>query len=150
VLSNDVGTAMSVTAFDERSALDAIVSVNPDGTFSYNPLNGRALQQLGDGDGVSDSFTYTVTDLVGVSQVATVTVSVTGIEDAYFAAPDVIVDSGINANSGKSVAVTLVANDGIVRLGSAGSDVLALSYDSLPLQQDSRWIARGTLAAEED
>ncbi|WP_158298981.1 beta strand repeat-containing protein [Sphingomonas psychrotolerans] len=75
VLANDtddngVGTGpgeASVTAFDATSANGGTVTVNPDGSFSYEPAVGFTG---------SDSFTYTLTDADGETDTATVTVNV--------------------------------------------------------------------------
>ena len=75
VLANDsddggVGTGpgqASVSAFDATSANGGTVTVNPDGSFSYEPPVGFSG---------SDSFTYTLTDADGESDVATVTITV--------------------------------------------------------------------------
>ncbi len=75
VLANDtddggVGTGpgeASVTAFDATSANGGTVTVNPDGSFSYEPPAGFSG---------ADSFTYTLTDADGETDLATVTVNV--------------------------------------------------------------------------
>ncbi|NIJ21870.1 VCBS repeat-containing protein [Sphingomonas naasensis] len=75
VLANDtddggVGTGpgqASVTAFDATSANGATVTVNPDGSFSYEAPVGFSG---------ADSFTYTLTDADGATDTATVTVNV--------------------------------------------------------------------------
>ncbi len=53
------------------------VTVNADGTFSYDP-NGQ-FDYLAPGETASDTFTYTVTDAAGESSTETVTVTVTGV-----------------------------------------------------------------------
>lgn len=82
VLANDtddggVGTdpgEASVTAFDATSANGGTVTVNPDGSFSYEPPVGFSG---------ADSFTYTLTDADGETDVATVTVNV-GADSVWF------------------------------------------------------------------
>ncbi|SDR49208.1 VCBS domain-containing protein [Pseudovibrio sp. Tun.PSC04-5.I4] len=54
------------------------VTVNADGTFSYDP-NGK-FEHLGAGETATDTFTYTVTDAVGESSTETVTVTINGID----------------------------------------------------------------------
>jgi VCBS repeat-containing protein len=58
------------------------VTVNPDGTFSYDPSSVPALQSLAPGEFVRDTFTYRVSDGVGLSNEGTVTVTVDGRNDA--------------------------------------------------------------------
>ncbi len=56
-----------VTAFDATSANGGSVTVNPDGSFSYEPPVGFSG---------ADSFTYTLTDADGETDTATVTINV--------------------------------------------------------------------------
>ena len=75
VLGNDTdadGDALTVSGADASSVEGGVVSVNADGSFTYDPpvdFNG------------SDSFSYTVTDGL-VSDTATVTVTVNAVADA--------------------------------------------------------------------
>jgi VCBS repeat-containing protein len=59
------------------------VTLNGDGTFSYDP-NG-AFNALAAGQTGTDSFTYTVTDAAGATSTRTVTVTVAGANDAPIA-----------------------------------------------------------------
>ncbi|EEA96924.1 VCBS domain-containing protein [Pseudovibrio sp. JE062] len=52
------------------------VTINEDGTFSYNP-NGK-FDNLDAGETATDTFTYTVTDAAGESSTETVTITVHG------------------------------------------------------------------------
>jgi len=83
ILDNDVdcdmGAVLTVTAFDATSVLGATVSVNPDGTFTYNPGPSATLQGLGSGMSMDDSFTYTVSDGTDAN-VGTVTITVNGTD----------------------------------------------------------------------
>ncbi|GJM28419.1 MAG: hypothetical protein DHS20C17_10540 [Cyclobacteriaceae bacterium] len=70
VLSNDTdpnGDTLSIIYHDSTSIAGGIVDLNPDGSFSYNPPNGF------EGD---DSFSYVVTDDSGLTDTATVQISV--------------------------------------------------------------------------
>ncbi len=71
VLDNDSdvdGDAFGVVSSDPVSFLGAVVSVDPDGSFSYDPTTTTALQELDPGDEVLDTFTYTVEDIHGSRQ----------------------------------------------------------------------------------
>ncbi len=57
----------------------ALLTVNADGTFSYDP-NGQ-FNDLGNNDTATDSFTYKVTDGDAQSNIATVTITINGTED---------------------------------------------------------------------
>ena len=56
------------------------VSMNPDGTYTYDPSG--AFENLDTGDTATDTFTYTVTDSEGVADTQTVTVTINGVNDA--------------------------------------------------------------------
>ncbi len=57
-------------------ASGALLTVNANGTFTYNP-NG-AFSALGDGQTDTDSFTYTIDDVVDGTDTATVNITVNG------------------------------------------------------------------------
>lgn len=88
LFDNDTGTALIVTAFDGTSALGAAVTVATDGTFSYDPQVSATIQALDDGDSASDSFTYTASDFSNTFNTATVTISLTGLNDTPVALAD--------------------------------------------------------------
>ncbi|WP_193777050.1 Ig-like domain-containing protein [Pseudovibrio sp. Ad13] len=74
------------------------VAVNDDGTFAYDP-NGQ-FEDLAVGETTSDSFSYSVTDSSGVTSINTVTVTITGQNDAPKA-------SAITASTGEGSSVTI-------------------------------------------
>ena len=76
---NTVGTIGQVTA-------------NPDGTVTYNP--GAAFQELSAGATATDSFAYTMQDSAGVQSAATVSVTVTGVNDAPTGAASAALPTG--------------------------------------------------------
>jgi VCBS repeat-containing protein len=78
----DVTNVLRVGTFNVTSAFGAPVSVNPDGTFSYDPSSVLELQRLAPGEFLRDTFTYRVSDGVGLSNEGTVTVTVDGRNDA--------------------------------------------------------------------
>ena len=80
--SFDTVAGLTVDSHDTTSALGATVVVNADGSYSYDPSSAAALQALQAGDTVNDTFTYTVIDGNGVTETATVTVTVLGVNDA--------------------------------------------------------------------
>ena len=117
VLSNDsdvdTTNAISVTAYDSTSAGGASVTVNSDGSFTYNP--GGAFDYLALGETATDTFTYTITDSGNATDIATVTVLVTGINDAPVADDDsgAATESGGTANGivGTTATGSVLAND---------------------------------------
>lgn len=67
VLSNDVGIGLSISDFKATSAQKGSVEMKSDGTYSYTPpLNYSGI----------DTFDYTVTDKIGNSATAQVTITV--------------------------------------------------------------------------
>jgi VCBS repeat-containing protein len=80
--ANDVGDDVRITVFDGTTARGAVVTSNEDGTLSYDPRSASSLQGLDSGETLQDTFTYTVTDSHGTTATATVTIDVSGVNDA--------------------------------------------------------------------
>lgn len=98
LLSNDQefdGDAISITGVDATSAAGAQVSF--DGVaVTYDP--GAVFDNLQVGESVTDTFSYTVDDGKGGSDTATVTVTVTGVNDGpVLLASDAVVDENTTA-----------------------------------------------------
>lgn len=70
VLANDAGPG-ALSAAVTTAASNGVVAMNADGTFVYTPNVGFA--------GPTDSFGYTLTDGNGVTDTATVTISLSGV-----------------------------------------------------------------------
>jgi VCBS repeat-containing protein len=90
VLGNDTdpdSDPLTVTDHDPTSAQGAVVTVNADGSFSYDPTGAAALRALDDGESVDDTFSYTASD-GSATDTATVTVTVDGVNDAPTAMDD--------------------------------------------------------------
>ncbi len=103
VLGNDTDPehdALSVSGADSASAQGAAVTVNGDGSFSYDPAGAAALQALGVGESLNDTFNYTVSDGNGGTDTGAVTIQVTGVNDAPVAQDD-------SANTPQNTAVTI-------------------------------------------
>ena len=113
LLSNDsdvdAGDSFSVSSHDAASLNGAIVSVNPDGSYDYDPTGSLALQALAGGATVEDTFGYEITDSQGATDTATVTITVTGVNDAPLALDDVV---GVDENATTANLVdVLLTND---------------------------------------
>jgi VCBS repeat-containing protein len=82
VLENDagliVGDTLTVTAVDTSGTAGA-VTWSSDGSFTYDP-DGQ-FEGLEAGNSTTDSFTYTMTDDYGITDTATVTVTINGVYD---------------------------------------------------------------------
>ncbi|MBR0673769.1 cadherin-like domain-containing protein [Neoroseomonas soli] len=84
VLGNDSdpdGDTLTVSLGSATSSLGAAISVNPDGSISYDPSGSAKLGALNTDQEATDSFTYTITDPDGATSTATVEVTVGGITD---------------------------------------------------------------------
>ena len=87
VLSNDTdpdGDSLSVQSVDATSAEGASLTINADGTITYDPRLVDSLSGLGNGQNVTDSFEYVVSDGEGGFDTGTVTVTVTGTDVAEY------------------------------------------------------------------
>ncbi|HJN07594.1 MAG TPA: Ig-like domain-containing protein [Pirellulaceae bacterium] len=92
VIENDIdvddGDTITVVTFDVTSALGAPVTVNSDGTLTYDPTNIASVQALPFGQSLKDTFTYRVSDTKSQSNQAVVTITVDGRNDAPIARND--------------------------------------------------------------
>ena len=78
-LANDSITDPVTVTFNTNGTQGAVSHLG-NGSFSYNPFS--AYQRLKTGETASDTFTYTLTDTNNLSDTATVTITVQGINDA--------------------------------------------------------------------
>ena len=73
------------------TALNAAIVVNGNGSFSYDPTTSTELQKLAVGQSRQDSFRYEIQDdnaaANSQSNVATVTLTVTGVNDRPVSSP---------------------------------------------------------------
>lgn len=86
VLDNDkstnAGAHLSIASVMSASSLGAALSISPDGQkLIYDPTHDPALQSLAQGQQVTDTFTYVVSDESGGTSAATVSILVTGRND---------------------------------------------------------------------
>ena len=109
VFANDTdvdGGPPRVAAVDRTGTL-GLVTNNGDGTFGYDP-NGK-YESLGDGDSATDSFGYTYSDRRGGTDTATVTIAISGVNDAPSADADAITVDEDTASG--DVTATLLVGD---------------------------------------
>lgn len=93
LLANDTdsdGDALTITAVSSTSALGARVLLHADGTITYDPTTSVTLDGLLDGETLADSFTYTISDGQGGVSSATVTLTVSGVNDAPVLVQEVV------------------------------------------------------------
>ena len=82
--------AFSVSAFDATSTLGAVVSITDEGVLTYDPTSAAGAQAIAQGEQADDTFTYTIKDVPGGEATGTVTVTLTGANDAPSATDDLI------------------------------------------------------------
>ncbi|MEP0981787.1 Ig-like domain-containing protein [Leptolyngbya sp. FACHB-17] len=150
----DIGDTLSITHANGTAvsagsiltlASGAKVTFNADGTFSYNP-NGK-FEYLGIGKTATDSFQYTISDGKGGTSIATINLTITGVNDAPTAKAD-----SVTTTENSTVTFAVLGNDSDIDVGdtlsvtkingvtlSAGSSVLIDSKAKVTLN------ANGTL-----
>lgn len=119
VLENDVVTGAAVQSVALAAGpTGGSVILAGDGSFSY--AAGAGYDALAQGETATDSFTYTVTAVGGVSDTATVQVTVTGANDG----PTAVADAASGLEN-QTLALDLLANDTDVDNGAVLSIVAA-------------------------
>ncbi len=73
---------LAIASVDATSTNGATITNNGDGTVTYDPTSASSIQAFPVGANVTDTFEYTITDGDAASTPATVSVNVTGIDDA--------------------------------------------------------------------
>ena len=106
VLENDLGSSLSVTAFDAISTQGATVSVAVDGAMTHDPTSALALQALDDGESTIDTFTYTVSDFSSATAVANVILTIHGANDV-----PLVVDDATTGTDSSISSLNVLAND---------------------------------------
>ena len=118
--SDAEGDALTVTAVSAESAHGAVLTLNTDGTISYDPTGADAVQALAEGETLTDTFTYTVADGQGGESTATVSIVVQGRNEApIFGTAG---DDTLSGNAGDDRLEGGKGNDSIN--GGAGDDVI--------------------------
>jgi large repetitive protein len=84
----------------------AIVSINGDGSFSYDPSQSAAIKALPQGASLTDTFTYTLQDANKETSVGNVTMTVNGINDPVIANNDTTA-----TQTNKAVEIAVLSND---------------------------------------
>ncbi len=119
----DTTDILTVIGFEAVSKMGAMVMVNAEGNFGYDPTTSTTLQALGVGEWMLDTFNYTISDGHGGTDNATVTIKVTGVNDKPLTNKDlatVMEDSGVNA-------INVLTNDIDI-----DGDILYITYVTQP------------------
>ncbi|KZD09030.1 hypothetical protein AUP43_07990, partial [Oceanibaculum pacificum] len=130
------------------------VTINADGTYSYALDNdSAAVQALEEGETVTDVFTYTIVDDQGATDTATLTVTITGRNDAPVAtdnendiqedATDPVTGNVISDNDGDGIdsdpedsPLTVIEIDG--ESGDVGEEVVG-NYGTITINEDGSY-----------
>ncbi|WP_133149781.1 Ig-like domain-containing protein, partial [Shewanella sp. 10N.286.52.C2] len=96
----------------------AIVTINADGTYSYD-VNG-AFDSLTAGELDTDTFTYTITDQYGAVDTATVTINIVGINNNPVSGSD-------SFSTSESELLTFTTNDLVSNDSDAENETLTIS-----------------------
>ncbi|NIZ13797.1 ExeM/NucH family extracellular endonuclease [Phaeobacter sp. HF9A] len=123
------GDDIAITSVDATSALGAAVSFE-NGEITYLPS--AAFDSLAEGEVITDSFSYTVDDGKGGTDVATVTVTVTGSNDApVLSLSDAAITIPENsAGFDAGVAASDVDTGDVLRYSLTGADAALFSIDA--------------------
>ena len=108
VLNNDsdpdAGDTLTIAAVDTSGTVGLVDAWDTDGSFTYNPNS--QFDYLQAGSSTTDSFIYTVSDDYGGADIATVTITVNGIND-----PPVVVNDSAIIKKDTSVIIDVLSND---------------------------------------
>ena len=89
-LRSNPAERLSIVGVSATSLNGALVSVNANGNIQYDPRSAALLQALAPGQTRADTITYRIRDVAGtpLSNLATITINVAGINDAPLLLPD--------------------------------------------------------------
>jgi VCBS repeat-containing protein len=132
----DQGDVLTVVAVG-GSAVGADVSI-VDGVVRYDL--GDRFQQLAEGEVLQDSFSYTISDDMGVTSTSVVDVNIVGVNDAPVTAADSaeVSESGLTTVSGNVLANDTDIDNGTV-LTVAAPGTLAGVFGNLTIAQDGSY-----------
>jgi VCBS repeat-containing protein len=126
---------LQVIAYDDSTLAGSLI-LNPDNTFTYTP--GAAFQSLAAGQNAVESFTYTVQDEQGLTDTATVTITILGTNDGAIIGG---VDTGaVKEDVALSASGTLTISD--IDTGEAAfiaTTGIAGSYGTLDIDAAGNW-----------
>lgn len=136
VTDPDLNEVLTFTAGTTTTAAGATVTINANGTFSYDPRGSATLQALAVGESANDSFTYTVRDASNQQATGTVNVTVNGVNDNPVAVDD---EFTLDQENGVFQTLDVLQND---------TDVDA--SDTLTIQSVTQGSNGGTVQVSQD
>jgi VCBS repeat-containing protein/CshA-type fibril repeat protein len=148
----DGDTLSAAVVSNAAGSSGGLFSVAANGTISFDP-NG-AFEDLGAGQTRDSTYTYTLIDADGGSDTATITVAVSGVNDAPVAAPDIastpedtlltgnLLGNDSDPDAGDSLTVTRFVVDGVtvdVPAGAVGGSTLIAGIGTLTVKADGSY-----------
>ncbi|MDP2694049.1 MAG: Ig-like domain-containing protein, partial [Gallionella sp.] len=139
LLANDIdpdtGDALSIAGFDSITALGNTASMDAAGNLVFDI--GERYQSLAQGEILTDTFSYTITDTAGATSAAQVSMTIAGLNDA----PVAVVDAAsVQEDIAPAATGNVLSNDSDVDQGTvlsvADAGLRAGSYGSLNLAAD--------------
>ncbi|MCY2925939.1 MAG: cadherin domain-containing protein [Planctomycetota bacterium] len=123
LLANDTdadGNKLTISAVSGTSERGATVTLNQNGSVTYDPTASADLNALAVGETLQDTFTYTLSDGMGGTDTATVTLTVAGANDPPVADDDAF---GVDENSanGTTVGTVTAAGDSLTYAITGGN-----------------------------
>jgi VCBS repeat-containing protein len=155
VLANDTdadaGDSMTVTTTGTFTGTYGSLTLSADGSWTYTLDNTDAdSNALAQGDAASDIFNYSMQDANSATSSSTLTIAITGTNDAPVANPDSnagdpVVEAGSPPDAGDPTATgNVLTNDTDVDTGDSTTvtttGIFAGTYGSLLLNADGSWI----------
>ncbi|HKP89926.1 MAG TPA: tandem-95 repeat protein [Thermoleophilaceae bacterium] len=109
------------TTLTGTSTKGAPVTINADGSYTYDPTGVAEFEALSGGDSASDSFTYTMRDTAGAESSATVSITVNGlsnppdaVDDTFHTNGNTVLYAGTTrpvGQAGRSIDASVLDND---------------------------------------
>lgn len=135
----DAGDSLTFTV--ENHPSEGSVTINPDGSYSFNP--GSDFQDLANSATRDVTFDYRVTDAQGDFSTATVTVTVTGVNDsAIFSGQDSVSlteDLNVDGSNNLVQSGVLAATDADTGETGFNAETQTGSYGSLVIDTQGSW-----------
>jgi VCBS repeat-containing protein len=114
-----------------------ILALNANGTFTYNP--GTAYDYLAQGQTANAVFFYQITNSAGVSNIATVNITVTGTNDIPAVSGTFLGRVSEDNVEASTVSGSIIVSDADAGQSGVVGSVIDGTYGTLTLQADGQW-----------
>ena len=134
-IDHDTGDTLTFSV--ETQPAEGSVTINADGSYSFNP--GADFQDLAQGATRDVTFDYRVTDAQGDFSTATVTVTVTGVNDAAVISGDSAGTLTEDTAATLTATGTLTVTDDDSEEDSFTAETVTGTYGSLTIDENGNW-----------